>query len=231
MKKQLLIFVLALTQNFVFAQKNFLDQAYLETQATADSLVTPDKIYLSININEADSKNKKSVEQQEKEMETALKQLGINTQKDLTLTDLASNFKSYLFKGQNVLKSKQYELLVRDAMTAGKVLIALENLGISNTYISKTEYSKAEDLIIELKTLAVAKSKKIAEKIVKPLGQKIGKAVHISENNTFGYSADQMLQGMAPGIRVSKVRETSPIDIEIKKIKLQAEVFVKYILE
>ena len=231
MKKYFLIFVLALAQNFMSAQKNFLDQAYIETQAAADSLVTPDRIYLSIIINEADSKNRKSVEQQEREMENSLKQLGINTQKDLTLSDLASNFKSYLFKGQNVLKSKQYELLVRDAVTAGKVLIVLENIGISNTNINKTEYSKADSLLLELKALAVAKTKKKAEKMVKPLGQKVGKAIHISEHNVVDYSLDEALYNPSFSVKLSKTREVEPINIEIKKIRLQAEIFVKYLLE
>ena len=68
MRKYVLILVLMLVQNVVLAQKNFLDQAYLETQAKVDTLVTPDRIYLSINIDEADSKNKKSVEQHEREI-------------------------------------------------------------------------------------------------------------------------------------------------------------------
>ena len=142
MRKYVLILVLMLVQNVVLAQKNFLDQAYLETQAKVDTLVTPDRIYLSINIDEADSKNKKSVEQHEREIERVLKRLGIDTQKDLTISDLASNYKSYFLKKQNVLKAKRYELLLKDAVTAGKTLVALEEIGIANVSISKLEYSK-----------------------------------------------------------------------------------------
>ncbi|MDO4225400.1 MAG: SIMPL domain-containing protein, partial [Bergeyella zoohelcum] len=128
MKKLLLIFVLFLAQNLVFAQKNFIDQPYIETSAKADSLVTPDRIYLAITIQEADSKNRKSVEEQEQAMESVLKKLGINTQKDLTLENAISYFKNYTFRGQNVLKSKSFSLLVKDAVTAGKVLMELEKI-------------------------------------------------------------------------------------------------------
>lgn len=229
MKKTALFFVLIMIQNLVFGQKNFLDQAYLETSAKADTLITPDRIYLSIHINEADSKNKKSVEQQEREMESALKKLGINTEKDLVMLDFASNFKNYLFRGQNVIKNKQYELLVKDAMTAGKVLISLENLGISNTRIDRTEYSKAEELLLELKSQAVAKTKTIAQKLVKPLGQKVGKAVHIMDNITYHTVA----YGSQMRMSAKNLQDnfTEPIDIEIKKVKFEAEVSVKYILE
>lgn len=230
MKKSFLIFAFAFLQNFVFGQKNFLDQPYLETSAKADTLITPDRIYLSIQINEADSKNKKSVETQEKEMEATLKSLGINTEKDLVLLDLASNFKNYLFKGQNILKSKRYELLVKDAVTAGKVLISLENIGISNANIDRTEYSKAEELSLILKIQAVAKTKKIAENLAKPLGQKVGKAVHIRDD--FDQSGRIVRNSMTVSAKVRGLSiSPEPIDIEIKKIQFEAEISVKYILE
>ena len=111
-----------------------------------NSLVVPDRIFVSINLNEADSKNRKSVEEQERLLESTLKKLNINTDKDLSLLDLSSNFKQYFLKGQNVIKSKMYSLLVHNAFTAGKVLAELENVGISNVNIEKTEYSKGDDL-------------------------------------------------------------------------------------
>ena len=56
------IIILAMTifiSNIVWSQsKNFIDQPYIETKARVDSLVTPDRIYLSILINEEDSKGK-----------------------------------------------------------------------------------------------------------------------------------------------------------------------------
>ena len=58
MKKSILIFAFVMMQTLVFGQKNFLDQPYIETSAKEDTLVTPDRIYLSITISEADSKNK-----------------------------------------------------------------------------------------------------------------------------------------------------------------------------
>lgn len=227
MNKSFLILFFALMQHFIYGQKNFLDQPYLETSAYADTLVTPNRIYLSININEADSKNKKSVEIQEKEMENALKKLGINTEKDLVLLDLASNFKNYFLKGQNVLKSKGYELLVKDAVSTGKVLIALENIGIANSYISRTEHSNAEQIYMDLKRQAVAKTKIIAQKMVQPLGQKVGKAVHISDVNDYGgYAQYRMKESRMHGASADE----DPINIEVKKIKFEAQVSVKYLL-
>ena len=49
-----LLFVLPMASSA--QSKNFLDVPYLETSAKVDTLVTPDKIYLNITIQEKDSK-------------------------------------------------------------------------------------------------------------------------------------------------------------------------------
>jgi len=95
MKKSFLIFVMFFVWNLFSAQKNFLDQPYIEVSASVDTLVVPDRIYVSITLNEADSKNKKSVEEQEKQLETILKKLKINTDKDLSVLGYSSDFKKY----------------------------------------------------------------------------------------------------------------------------------------
>lgn len=233
MKKTIIFFAIILGLNQVFAQKNFIDQPFVETSAKIDSLVIPDRIFISINLNESDSKNKKSVEEQEKLLESILKRLNINTEKDLSLLDFSSNFKQYFLKGQNVVKSKMYSLLVNNAVIAGKVLAELESVGISNVNIERTEYSKAEELLLELKSKAVEKSKLTAEKLAKPLNQKIGKAIYISDSNTIANA----LQGQAPGIKIRGMssiygnRAEDPIYTEFQKVKFEVQVNVKYLLE
>ena len=198
MKKAILLILTFFCVNFTFSQKNFIDQPFVETTAIVDTLIIPDRIYISINLNEADSKNKKSVEEQERLLESTLKKLNINTEKDLSLLDFSSNFKQYFLKGQNVIKSKMYSLLVHNVVSAGKVLAELESVGISNINTERTEYSKAEDLLLELKSLAVEKSKITAQKLAKPLNQKIGKALYISDSNTISNA----LQGQTPGVKI-----------------------------
>lgn len=234
MKKFILILILAFTQNFLFAQKNFLDQAYVEVSAEADTLVIPDRIYLSIEISEADSKNKKSVEQQERELEKALKRLQINTEKDLSLSSISSSINSYFLKKQNILKYKQYELLVRDATTAGKVLTALEQVGVSNVRISRLEYSKKEETLLYLKTKAISKTKKSAQTMTKVLNQKVGKAIFISDSDSYSYDYDYDYDYSNDYLLTSTESletDSTPIETNFKKIKLYTTVLVKYLLD
>ena len=114
--KNLLSIITLCIVSFVFSQtKNFIDQPYLETSAKADTLVIPDRIYLDILISEKDTKDKKSIEELEILMEEKLKSIGIDTKKQLTLNDLASNFKKYFLKNTDILKTKSYSLIVYDA--------------------------------------------------------------------------------------------------------------------
>ncbi|MEC5395165.1 SIMPL domain-containing protein [Bergeyella sp. RCAD1439] len=225
------LFLLVFT-SLTFAQKNFIDRPYIEIAAHADTLVVPDKIYIAITIDEADTKNKKSVEQQERIMESTLKKLNINTEKQLSLLDATSNFKNYFLRGQNIIKSKRYSLQVSNAVTAGRVLAELENAGIANTSIEKTEYSKADELVLGLKAKALKKAKTTGEILAKSIGQKIGKALYISDKN---YSS---LQGQALGLRI-KTSELAlmadsapePISIDFEKIKFNVSLNVTYELD
>ena len=236
MKKSFLIFVMFFVWNLFSAQKNFLDQPYIEVSATADTLVVPDRIYVSITLNEADSKNKKSVEEQEKQLETILKKLKINTDKDLSVLGYSSDFKKYFLKGQNILKTKKYSLLVRDAYTLGNVIISLEEAGISNTEVEKVEYSKSKELLLELKSEAVKRSRITADKLVKPLNQKAGKALYISDTNyggiedyeyaTVGNIALQEIEYKKEGASEEFLRK-----LDFQKIKFSTTVYVKYQLD
>lgn len=236
MKKSFLIFVMFFVWNLFSAQKNFLDQPYIEVSASVDTLVVPDRIYVSITLNEADSKNKKSVEEQEKQLEAILKKLKINTDKDLSVLGYSSDFKKYFLKGQSILKTKKFSLLVRDAYTLGNVLISLEEAGISNTEVEKVEYSKSKELLLELKSEAVKRSRITADKLVKPLNQKAGKALYISDTNYGGiedyeYATVGNIALQEMDYKKESASEEFLRKLDFQKIKFSTTVYVKYQLD
>ena len=209
--------------------KNFIDQPYLETVAAVDTMVVPDRIYLSILITEADTKGKTSVEELENKMNKTLISLGIDTKKQLSLSDVASNFKNYFLRGKDVLKNKAYTLLVYDAVTAGKVIVGLESIDIANVSLTKTEYSKMEQLKLELKQKAVATAKQQGEALLAPLGQKLGKAIYISDMSSNYYPrAEANFKVMS----LEAADQTQgPIDIDFEKIRVESRVNVTFAME
>nr|WP_299168862.1 SIMPL domain-containing protein [uncultured Allomuricauda sp.] len=229
MKKIVFTFILTCVLTSVMGQsKNFLDVPYLETSARVDTLVTPDKIYLSITIQEKDSKGKKSVEEQENKMAQSLRALGIDLDKQLVIKDLSSNFKKYFLRQKDVLKSKQYSLLVYSGKKAGEAMVALEKLDIANTYLEKTEYSKMDELELELKSKAVKKAKKKAEALTAPLGQTVGAAIHIMDTSTPYYPRYNQAPRMQMKAMEMDMAEAEPLDIDFEKIKVETSVNVKF---
>ncbi|AXT19338.1 DUF541 domain-containing protein [Flavobacteriaceae bacterium AU392] len=231
-KVTLIIFLLLITISGYSQTKNFIDQPYLETNASVDTLVVPDKIYLSILITEKDTKGKIAVEELEQKMNIKLKSLGIDTKEQLFLSDAASNFKRYFLKKKDVLKNKAYTLIVYDALTAGKVIVGLESIEISNINLIKTEFSKIEELKLELKQKAIIKAKTQAEMLLKPLNQKLGRAIHISDLSN--YNNNQYLarnKGYELNEFVVNGSINQPIDIEFQKIKIQSTIGIKFSIE
>ena len=234
MKKLKLITLFVLT--FFVGQtqtKNFLDQPYLEVAGNADTLVTPNEIYIKISITEKDTRDRISVEELELKMYNALKNLGIDVDKNLTTSDMGSNFKFYFLKSKDVMKSKQYILRVSDAVTASKAFIELENLGISNTSIDRVDHSDLESIKNRMRSKAVENAKARAVALTKPLNQTIGPAIHITDNEV--YNTSNQLRGRLEEVVVVGygVRKQSGVDlpkIEFEKIKVATNINVKFML-
>lgn len=232
MKKLIIVLIVNLIVITGFSQtKNFIDQPYIETRTKVDTLVSPDRIYLNIFITEKDTKGKISVEELENKMAVKLDSLGVDLQKQLTLSDLASNFKKYFLKKQDILKNKAFSLVVYNAQTAGKVMLELELIGISNVQFIKAEYSKIEELKLNLKIIAIRKAKKQAEALLQPLNQKLGSALHISDISSSNYGMKNRNVNIQFSYKANESQSYEPINIDFQKIKVQSEINIKFKIE
>jgi hypothetical protein len=191
--------------------------------------VTPDRIYLNIIIQEKDTKGRVSVEEQENQMAQRFKAMGIDLTEQLVIKDMGSNFKKYFLRQKEVLKSKQYSLLVYSGKELGDVMIALEQLDIANTHIEKTEYSMMDELELELKSRAVKRAKQKADALTRPLGQKVGMAIHIADNSNYypRYNQAPMMEMKAVS---ADMGQAQPLDIDFEKINVETTVNVKFAL-
>lgn len=92
MKRILLLAVGVLFAVTAAAQTNETFPSYIQVNGHAEKEVAPDEFYLTIVIDERDSKGKISVEAQRRDMIVALKKQGINIEKQLKVTNLSSEF-------------------------------------------------------------------------------------------------------------------------------------------
>lgn len=233
MKNLLFTLLIFITINAFSQNKSVNDKPFIEVSGQADTLVLPNKIWINVLLTEKDSKGKKSVEDLEKEMIQKLREIGINTDKNVSVSDMSSNFKIYLLKQNDVFKSKSYSVLVGDAKTASKVFLGLEKIGISNVQIEKVENDQQKNIRLLINEKAVLRAKQIAESLTKPLSQKVGNAIQI---NNFEDISNQLMGNVA-GIAIrtgggyySEESINQP-NIEFEKIKIVSNVQVRFLLE
>jgi len=207
--------------------KNFIDQPYVEVAGTADTLVTPNEIFIRFTISEKDTKNKVSLEDQEKAMYAALQQLGIDVNKNLVVNDMSSNFQYYFLRGKDVVKTRDYVLKVTTANEAGKVFITLEQLGIANAAIDHVDYNGLEAIRNKIRSNAVKNAYMRAKALTEPLNQNIGKAIYIGDEERYAQPYTQ------PRIMLAKTMAadaTTQPDISFEKIKVSANITVRFVL-
>jgi uncharacterized protein YggE len=231
MKKLCLTLVFAAMLQAGFSQtKNFIDQPYLETSAEVDTLVTPDRIYLRIRLQESDTKGRTSLESLERQLGQTLEKLGVDLEEQLTVSDLGSEFQKYFLRKQDILKEKDFELVLYDAGTTGRVLYELEKVGISNIQLLKTEYEGMEALKDLLRVKAVLKAKNQGALMADALGQSLGPALHIMDRVSVVYKRSALQETV---IMSADQAEDSyvPLPSEFDQIPVQLGVQVKFKLE
>jgi hypothetical protein len=235
MKKIILLTAMLIGISSFSQEKNFIDKPYLEVQGKADTLVTPNRIYIDVLISEKDTKGKKSVEDLEGEMLTKLKSLGIDTEKNVTMQDMMSNFKKFFLKQTDIQKAKSFSILVYDAKTTAKVFIGLEEINISNVRIDKLEHSEEKKIQLLINEKAMENAKANAVSFTKPLEQTIGKAIYINQNKNLAYRGNANQIRIRGASAVSANYETKSLDyntnIEFEKIKISSEISVCFALE
>jgi len=216
-------------------EKNFIDQNYIEVTGKAELDIVPDLIYLKILLSEKDNKSKQSLDETEKSMIIKLTEIGVDINKDLSIRDIASNFKYYWISKSDIVLSKEYQLIVHDTKTLQKVFSELQNLGISNLTIDKLDHSKIEQFRKDVKNNAIKAAKDKAESLTSTINQTIGKAIYIQElDNQYLSNA---LQGRLAGVNVrvkgasSFSQSESMPDIEFEKINLQYSILARFELK
>lgn len=232
--KKIIFSSLLMLSTSLFAQvgeKNFIDQNYIEVTGKAEMEIIPDQIYIKILLSEKDTKNKVSVSELEKQMIQKLKEIGINTDKDLMIKDMGSNFKNYLLSKKEIILSKEYQIIVHDGKTASQVFIELEKIGLSNVDIEKLDHSKIEQFRREVKINAIKAAKEKAEALTSAIGQSIGRAIYIQEiENRYVNTMNSnrvMLRGMSS---VQNVSNSQP-DIDFEKIHIEYAIVCRFELK
>ena len=189
--------------------------------------VSPDEIYISIKLDESDTKGRVTLEEQRRSMFAALKKAGVDAEKQLSVVDMNSSF----YRRRGALAVTQYELKVATAEQVGKVFEALEKAGIPNVNVTRTAYSKMEELRSEARKAAIVNAQQRARELAEAVGQSIGACYEINDYTTTTqpvvYRSKMMLANSAS---LDAATEEAEPNVEFEQIVVSYNVSAKFLL-
>jgi uncharacterized protein len=211
-------------------------EPYIEVTGTAEKEVVPDEIYISIVIKEKyTNKEKVTIEVQEEKLRNAIKSLGIDLS-NLSLSDANADYVKIRWQRKDVLTKKDYLMNVTDATNVGKVFLELEKLEIKDAWIARVHHSQMDSLRKEVKILAIKAAKAKADYLLAAIGEQTGKAIIVKEAEI---SETRTRNTQSVMINTSRHRYSDgdfdksglkDDEIEFKKIKIDAGVYVKFLI-
>lgn len=238
MKKILSVFVLAFASISLMAQQSATLQTprTIQVRGVAESEVTPDVAYISISLIEYykdnNNRNKVSIDVLEKQLYDAAMKAGV-PKEDFTINNIYSiqaqtNKKK---KDPGFLASKQYRIKVSNLNAVNDLFEAVDDKGIQSSRIESFEYSKKDELEKELKIKAVINAKEKATYMTEALGEKLGKAITVSESGYINFPQPVLLQRDEDSFSNMKMYEMAinrNIEIDMKKIKFSFDVNILF---
>lgn len=203
----------------------------IQVTGNAQRKVTPDEIYVRIVINESEMKLKKSVEQTERAMIAALKRIGVDTDKNLTIDRMSSDYKNYFLRPGQVRTSVTYELKVASAAELGKAYQALEAEGISNMTVTRQSHSRIKEIQSEMRIEAMKNAQRIAQDLAGAVGQKLGPAVYINDYGNSGIVYYNVAMTRAESVDSASASGGYVTPLELSDLDLNYNVSVKFALD
>jgi uncharacterized protein YggE len=214
----------------VSAQQAETFPSYIEVNGVAEKEVAPNEIYLSITINERDSKGKISIDEQQRDMVAVLKKLGVKPAEQLKMLDLTSSY----FKRGNALAKAQYELKLSSATEVARVWRALDELGISQVTVQKVSHTDIETFKNEVRADAMRAARDNARALAEAIDQKAGKCFWIADYSSPVKTTFAVANMKARGVMEESVSFDAMVEeegLEFQTINLQHRVQAKFVLE
>ncbi len=230
MKKVILILALVFMANS-FAQEH-KQVPMINVSGEGKVKVAPDQALFSISIETKGTKAEEVKRENDKKMDAILKFIkksniapeDFQTQR----ISLNPNY-DYEKKKYNYIATQSVQILLKDLSKYDTLMEGLVNEGINRIDNVEFKSSKMLQLQSDARKLAIKDAKAKAEDFVSVLGQKVGKAIVISDNSQSYIPQPRMytMKSMAMDKAESAPRET----LAIGEIEIIANVSVSFVLD
>jgi hypothetical protein len=229
MKKALLILaVLFMTISYSQEQKQIPS---INVSGEGKVKVAPDQASISISIETKGSKANDVKQQNDKKMDAILKFIkNSNIAKEDYQTQRVSLNPNYDYekKKYSYIATQTLQILLKDLSKYDVLMEGLVDQGINRIDNVEFKSSKMKELQSDARKLAVKDAKAKAEDFVSVLGQKVGKALLISDNSQSYVSQPRMYAMKSSMVMDESIPKET---LAIGEIEIMANVSVSFILE
>lgn len=228
MKKLLLGLMLFASVHSLQAQQ-MMNKDMVSTIGRAEEEVTPDIIYINVTLKEfyqdGNMKKKVTIENLEKQLFQSATNIGVE-KKDFTIQNIYStNYTTKKKKETDILLSRQYRIKVTQLNKLNDLFDGVDSAGIQSTVISELDYSKKKELEKTLKVKAVKDAMDNAKILAEAAGQKVGKAILLSESPQMIYfNSPRVMSASFKSGAMESDQAAENLDLDIKPIKITSEV-------
>lgn len=226
MKKSMIL--LAMAMIFALpAQAEQIDDNYIQVNGYAQIEVIPNEYYLTITLDQSDSKGRVDIDLQRQAMVAALKSLNIDTAKDLTVMGMSSDY----FRRNQSLSAAQYQLKLSTIEQVGAVFDKLGSLNLSNINIARVSHADLQQLKSQVRKQAVFNAKQKAVELAEATGQSLGYCIRIEDynnDNRTSYTGSVISFAARKSNMEDSIVAQEPI--EFRKIKIDYSISARFIL-
>jgi uncharacterized protein YggE len=217
---------------------NTIKQRTINVNGHSELEITPDEVYVQIELREYNKKNGDKVDIQtiNNQFLSAVKSMGI-ADSDVVVQGYSGWDGNYWYYDKNKKKNPDlkagisYQVKVKTVSDMDKLVDKLDDQATENFYIAKTSHSKIDSIKRELKLQALKDAKDEAAHLAAAYGDSVGKALIINDPNESNdyprpmYKTNAMLATAAPEVAAP------PMDVDFKKIKIEMNVNVTFELK
>lgn len=229
MKKVILILgILFMTMSYAQEQKQV---PMINVSGVGNVKVAPDQASISISVETKGVKAEVVKQENDKKMEAILKFIKkLNIAKEDYQTQRVSLNPNYDYQKKkiNYIATQSVQILLKDMSKYDEMMEGVVNEGVNRIDNVEFKSSKMIQLQSDARKLAVKEAKAKAEDLVSVLGQKVGKAILISDNSqTYN---PQIMYSMNKAMAIDGIEDSREI-LAVGEIEITANVIVSFVLE
>ncbi len=218
---------------------NTIKQRTVNVNGHSELEITPDEIYVNIELREYNKKNNDKVDIQtiRNQFLTAAKSMNI-ADTDIVVLGYSGWDGNYWWYEKNKKKNPDlkagltYEVKLKTVDDMDKLVDKLDDEATQNFYLSRTSHSNMDSVKKQLKIKAVKNAREEAMALASALGDEVGNALILNdanESSDYPQPMNIMMRSKVAGIMTDQT--SAPMNVDFKKIKIEMNVNVIFELK